>query len=476
MQLNRNEFKSLAREYDLVPVWDAFLFDIETPISLFSRLGRGQKYAFLLESAERGEVLGRYSFMGRNPQAVWETRGNEDPLEPLRGKVISKKVAPVEGLPPFLGGAVGYIGYDAVRLWEKIPSLQKDDLGLPTSIMMLFSTVLILDHLKRELLIVRMTEARDDLDSAYDEAVKEIEEIKREIEEKNNVSNCCSQGFPAEEEVEANLREEEFVSAFEKAQHYIKIGDIFQVVLSRRFSLPFRGDPFQVYRLLHHINPSPYMFYLKMGDLNLAGSSPEVMVRVQDGKALQRPIAGTRPRGRTKEEDERLAEELLKDEKERAEHLMLVDLARNDLGRVCEYGTVKVPQFMTIERYSHVMHIVSYVEGKVREDKDALEVLKHSFPAGTVSGAPKVRAMEIIEELEPTRRGPYSGVVGYLGFNGNLDTCITIRTAVFWKGRAYVQAGAGIVADSQPYRELKEINDKAEAVLKAIKQSKEVRL
>ncbi|MGB9797800.1 MAG: anthranilate synthase component I [bacterium] len=473
MEPTKTEFKKLAKEYELVPVWDSFLFDEETPISLFRQLAGEEKYAFLLESAEKGEILGRYSFLGYRPTRIWKTENDEDPIKPLREYVLSQKAPSLEGLPPFLGGAVGYIGYDAVRIWERLPKLQVDDLALPTSIMMLFNDVLIIDHLKRELTIVNMTQIGEDADSAYESARIRIEELKRTIFEARQNSNCMTKEKKAIGELEASISEEDFIKAVEKAKDYIDMGDIFQVVLSRRFSFPFEGNPFDVYRILHSINPSPYMFYLKMGNLALVGSSPEVMVRVKDGTVIQRPIAGTRPRGRTSEEDKKLEEELLEDEKERAEHLMLVDLARNDIGKVSEYGSVVVSRFMEIERYSHVMHIVSYVEGKLREDKDALDALQASFPAGTVSGAPKVRAMEIIEELEPVRRGPYSGVVGYLSFNGNLDTCITIRTAIFYKGKAYVQAGAGIVADSIPERELLEIENKAKAIIKAIERYEE---
>jgi anthranilate synthase component 1 len=471
----KNEFKKLAKQFELIPVWDSFLYDEETPISLFRKLAGKERYAFLLESAERGEVLGRYSFIGYKPTLVWETKNGEDPLKPLRQYVLSKKAPLMEGLPPFLGGAVGYIGYDAIRIWERLPNWQIDDLRLPTSIMMLFHTVLIIDHLKRELTIVKMAEVGDDADSAYEQAINSIDELKRMLLNQGRNSNgvVLEKGRKIKGEIEKSISDEDFLKAVERAKGYIEIGDIFQVVLSRRFALPFEGNPFDVYRILHSINPSPYMFYLKMGDLELAGSSPEIMVRVQNGVVTQRPIAGTRPRGKTPEEDKRLESELLADEKERAEHLMLVDLARNDVGKVCEYGSVVMPRFMVIERYSHVMHIVSYVEGKLREDKDALDSLQASFPAGTVSGAPKVRAMEIIEELEPVRRGPYSGVVGYLSFNGNLDTCITIRTAVFHKGKVYVQAGAGIVADSNPQRELLEIENKAKALIKAIEKYQE---
>ncbi len=474
MEPTEKEFQNLASNYRIIPVWESFLFDEETPISLFRKLWGREKYAFLLESAERGEVLGRYSFLGCKPTAVWVTQNGEDPIPLLRKRVLNKRAPLIRDLPPFMGGAVGYISYDAVRAWEKLPSFQRDDLRLPTSIMMLFPTILMIDHLKRELTIVHMAEVNEGADKAYEEGRRKIEEIKAML---TNIASHSPRGSaPGRSylgDLEVSISDEEFILAVERAKRYIERGDIFQVVLSRRFSLPFAGDPFDVYRILHSINPSPYMFYLKMGDLVMVGSSPEIMVRVHNGVVFQRPIAGTRPRGRTPEEDKELEMDLLEDEKERAEHLMLVDLARNDVGKVCEYGSVKVPQFMVTERYSHVMHIVSYVEGKLREDRDALDALQASLPAGTVSGAPKVRAMEIIEELEPVRRGPYAGVVGYLSFNGNLDSCITIRTAIFYKGKVFIQAGAGIVADSLPQRELLEIENKAKALLKALHQYEE---
>lgn len=470
-----NEFKNLAREYKMVPCWESFIFDEETPISLFRKLAGKERYAFLLESAEKGEILGRYSFIGYNPSSLMITKNGEDPIPLLRKYILSKKTPLIAGLPPFTGGVVGYISYDTVRVWEKLPSIQKNDLGLPTSMMMLFPTILIIDHLKRELTIVHIAEVNGDEESAYEEGKRKIEEIKRTLKEisTNNTTSGSVTSPIFQGGIETSISEEDFIRAVEEAKKYIEKGDIFQVVLSRRFSLPFQGNPFDVYRILHSINPSPYMFYLKMDNLIMVGSSPEIMVRVQNGVVFQRPIAGTRPRGRTPEEDKELERDLLQDEKEKAEHLMLVDLARNDVGKVCEYGSVRVPQYMVVERYSHVMHIVSYVEGQLREDKDALDALQASLPAGTVSGAPKVRAMEIIEELEPVRRGPYAGVVGYLGFNGNLDTCITIRTAIFYKDKVHIQAGAGIVADSVPQRELIEIENKAKALLKALELYKE---
>jgi len=475
LEPTKKEFERLAKDYQLIPIWESFLFDEETPVSLFRKLAEEEDYAFLLESAERGEVLGRYSFLGYKPTAIWRTRDGEDPIPLLREAVLAKKAPIIESLPPFTGGVVGYISYDAVRVWEQLPSLQWDDLGLPTSMMLFFPTILIIDHLKRELTIVHMAKVNGDADISYGEGRREIEGIKKML--KSITANSLKGSLPRRERaptgLEASISAEEFIRAVKRAKEYIERGDIFQVVLSRRFSLPFQGSPFDVYRILHSINPSPYMFYLKMGDLVIAGSSPEIMVRVHNGSVFQRPIAGTRARGRSFQEDQELERDLLQDEKERAEHLMLVDLARNDVGKVCEYGSVNVSKFMVTERYSHVMHLVSYVEGKLREDKDALDALQASLPAGTVSGAPKVRAMEIIEELEPVRRGPYAGIVGYLGFNGNLDTCITIRTAIFYKGKVYIQAGAGIVADSIPQRELREIENKAQALFKALQQYRE---
>jgi len=385
--------------------------------------------------------------------------------------------APVSGLPRFYGGAVGYLGYDAVRFMGQLPDGNPNELGTPDMAFMATDAVLVFDHVSRKIQVVINTPVDGDPGLAYDAAVARIEDIVARLHRDAGLRplselDILAAPTPA---FQANVSREEFLRAVVRAQEYIAAGDILQVVLSQRLRSGLRRDPFDVYRVLRSVNPSPYMFYLHFGDHQLVGSSPEVMVRLEDGRAQLRPIAGTRPRGATPEEDQRLAAELLADAKERAEHVMLVDLGRNDLGRVCRYGTVRVDQLMTVERYSHVMHIVSNVSGELAPGQTAFDLLRAAFPAGTVTGAPKVRAMEIIDELETTRRGPYAGAVGYIGFSGNMDSCITIRTVVVQNGHAHVQAGAGVVADSDPEREFDETLNKAQALLKTIALAEEAR-
>ena len=486
-QTSYAEFVELAQHGTFVPVCKEIMADLLTPVSAFLKIAEHSDYAFLLESVEGGEQVARYSFLGKDPFLVVRSRDGKTMLE--RGGVITEDATSfmsavrklmadfhspfVPGLPRFTGGAVGYLSYDAACWFE--PSLQRawDEFPKPTSDcddeagFMLFDTVLAFDHLKHRILIVanaRIT-ADENLEALYQFACAKIQFLERELE--RGLSETESAG-PVTLEVRSNTTREAFEQGVRKAKDYIAAGDIYQVVVSQRFEVNVTVDPFTVYRALRYVNPSPYMYFIRMGTLTIVGSSPEMLVRVEGRRVETHPIAGTRPRGHGDEEDMRLAEELKRNEKERAEHVMLVDLGRNDVGRVCEYGSVRVPQFMGLERYSHVMHLVSRVEGRLAEDRDRLDALASCFPAGTVSGAPKIRAMEIISELEPTRRGIYAGAIGYLDFAGNLDCCITIRTIRIKDGRAFIQAGAGIVADSNPAAEFEETRDKASALLRAL--------
>ena len=474
------EFRDLAQRGTFVPVCKEIVADLQTPVSAFMRIAEHAQYSFLLESVEGGEQVGRYSFLGKDPFLILRSRGgmtildragstseSDRPfIEALRELMAGFHAPFVPGLPRFTGGAVGYLGYDAAAWFEPVtlqpPAGADDEAGF-----MLFDTVLAFDHVRHRILIIanaRIT-GEDDLESLYQFARARIELVERELERTLSKPSLAD-GPPVE--MTSNVTRDEFERMVRTAKEYIAAGDIYQVVLSQRFETPFETDPFLVYRALRHVNPSPYMYFLRMGERCIVGSSPEMLVRVEGDRIETHPIAGTRPRGRTDEEDARLADELKRSEKERAEHVMLVDLGRNDVGRVSRYGTVKVPTYMALERYSHVMHLVSIVEGRLSEDRDRLDALVACFPAGTVSGAPKVRAMEIIAELERRRRGVYAGAVGYLDFAGNLDFCITIRTVVIEGGRAWVQAGAGIVADSNPAAEYEETRDKARAVIQAL--------
>lgn len=473
---SREEYLRLSKDYSVVPVFWEVAADLETPIAAFKKVAAGP--AYLLESVSGGEFLGRYSFIGLEPFLIFRAKGNcgrisgEGPEQHFTGsplKALAALLAALRGphlpcLPRFYGGGVGYFGYDLVRHLERLPVQAVDDLELDDCHLIFTRVVLIFDHVKHRLTVVVNTRPGDNPERSYREAEEKIGAVlaalSRPVELAREINLSVT---PAR--VVANMEKEEFLTAVRRAKEYIRAGDILQVVLSQRFARDFSGDPLQVYRRLRMINPSPYLFYLDLGDPVIVGSSPEMLIRVEEGVVQTRPIAGTRPRGENAAADEALAVELLNDPKERAEHVMLVDLSRNDLGRVCLPGTVRVPEFMVIEKYSHVMHIVSAVEGRLAPEYSALDALAASFPAGTVSGAPKVRAMEIIEELEPVRRGIYAGAIGYLSFTGNLDTCIAIRTIVICKGKAYVQAGAGIVADSDPEREYAETLNKAQALL-----------
>jgi anthranilate synthase component 1 len=481
----REEFREKAKHGNLIPVWKEVLLDQETPVSAFRKLGNSQ-YAFLLESVEGGEQVGRHSFLGSEPFAVFSSKGDqvtvnrdgkqqtrrlaagEDPLHALAGLLSEYQFVPVEGLPRFCGGAVGFMGYDVVRFFERLPGQPADDLNVPDSIFVLTDTCLIFDHAFHRGKALSNAIVNGDPDRAYDAAIRKIEALCARLEAPGPAV-LPPKPQPADTKLRPNLSREDYESIVLRAKEYIAAGDIIQVVLSQRLSRAVAANAFDIYRALRSLNPSPYMYYLTYGDLRIVGSSPERLVSVQEGEVITRPIAGSRPRGKTPEEDRALAEELLADEKERAEHVMLLDLGRNDLGRVCRYGTVQVDQQMVIEKYSHVQHIVSNVRGRLRADRDQYDVLRACFPAGTLSGAPKVRAMEIIDELEPTRRGPYGGVIGYFSFSGNMDTAITIRTVVCTNGTAHLQVGAGIVADSIPAKEYEEcVLLKGGALLRAI--------
>ncbi|MGC8862450.1 MAG: anthranilate synthase component I [Armatimonadota bacterium] len=505
---DRQEFARRARQGDLTPVYREILADMETPVSAFKKLARTtdvavsgsgpatasqekhesetptQAYSFLLESVEGGERVARYSFLGSGADRVIRSKDNlveitrdgrierfelgpgRDPLDVLKAELGRFSYVADPNLPRFCGGAVGFIGYDVVRFFEDLPDTTVDDLNLPDCLFIFTDTLLIFDHVRHRIRVVCNTRVGNDPDAAYDEAVRKIEEAIARLKAPAPLSE--SAGGRAAPQVSSNFAREEFEDAVRKCKDYIAAGDAIQIVLSQRFKTNVTADPFDVYRALRSLNPSPYMYYLAYGDIKLIGSSPEILVTEERGNVTVRPIAGTRPRGATEEEDRMLEADLLKDEKERAEHIMLVDLGRNDIGRVCRYGSVEVNELMTIERYSHVMHIVSNVRGRLRVDADQFDLLRACFPAGTVSGAPKIRAMEIIDELEPTRRGTYAGAIGYFSYSGDMDTCITIRTILILGDTAYVQAGAGIVADSNPSREYEETQNKAMAMIRAI--------
>jgi anthranilate synthase component 1 len=475
----KTEFLSLARGGNLVPVSCHLPADLETPISAFLKLRNGSE-AFLLESVEGGEKVGRYSFIGVGPflslrayEDRVELRGDgapevrhADPLAVLRELLARNRPTGTDGLPRFAGGAVGYFGYDLVRRFERLPRRPPDDLALPVCYLVFADAVVVFDHVRHTIRIIANALVDGDGSAAYRQAVERVESLYERLRAPLVLPEMAGR---VERLQQTEMPVADFVAAVQQGKEYVRAGEIFQVVLSRRFSLEAPGvDGLDVYRALRMVNPSPYMFFLDFDGVQIAGSSPELLVRREGDLVETRPLAGTRPRGRDEEDDRRLEAELLADEKERAEHIMLVDLGRNDLGRVCRYGTVEVNELMTTERFSHVMHIVSNVRGRLRPGRDALDVLQACFPAGTVTGAPKVRAMEIIDELEPVARGPYAGAVGYVGFSGNMDTCITIRTIVMAGGRAYLQAGAGIVADSVPEREYVETVNKARALVRAL--------
>jgi anthranilate synthase component I len=469
------EARALAAEHSLVPLRHTFIADTETPVSAYLKL-RGSGPSFLLESAEGGQRVGRWSFLGVHPRSVMrvdqgvltvdgEERAFEDPYTAVSDELARYRAAPLADLPPFAGGAVGLFGYDLVRWAEPTVGKRENDLGVPDLALMVSDVLLAFDHLRRELTILANVFAGDDFDRAYNDAVQAIADVRDRLTAPVPVVRREPRDPP---EWTSNVGNDGYARGVEIAKDYIRAGDIYQVVPSQRWSADAPVEAFSIYRGLRAVNPSPYMYFLDFEDFQIAGASPEVLVTVSGRKVLQRPIAGTRPRGGTLEEDKRQAESLLADQKERAEHVMLVDLARNDLGRVSEYGSVHVDELMAIETYSHVMHIVSEVSGRLRDDVDAMDALRASLPAGTLSGAPKIRAMQIIDELEPDGRGPYGGAVGYLSYTGDLDTCIYIRSALVKDGRVHVQAGAGLVADSEPQYEVDETEAKAAAVWRAI--------
>jgi anthranilate synthase component 1 len=486
----RAEFLELAREYTVVPVWTEVLADIETPVSAFVKLvgaGIDDAPGFLLESVEHGERWGRFTFLGRDPALRLVVRGrqvefdgdvppgipsDQGALAALEALLAQYRAPQIDDLPPFHGGIVGYLGYDVVREIERLPDVPRDDAGLPDAALSVTGHVTAFDHFRQRLSLIENVFLVDGGDPGpkFDEAVARLEARVAELARPLPY-------VPSAPPVLADLRLPDVTStmggrryqdAVEEAREHILAGDIFQVVLAQRFDVEESVDPFDVYRVLRQVNPSPYMYFLRQPEVTLVGSSPEPMVQVLGGRVISRPIAGTRFRGQTEEHDRRLAAELSENPKERAEHVMLVDLARNDVGRVVEFGTERVDELMSLERYSHVMHLTSQVSGDLAEGRNAIDVLRATFPAGTVSGAPKVRAMEIIDELEPTKRGPYAGVVGYVDFSGNLDTAIAIRTMVWHGGKASVQAGAGIVADSVAADEDLECANKAKALLTAL--------
>ncbi|MDE0638692.1 MAG: anthranilate synthase component I [Candidatus Poribacteria bacterium] len=489
------EFKEKAKTGNTVPVYRPILADMETPVSAFYKL-MPDNYAFLLESVEGGETVARYSFLGSQPSVLFQSKGHQVTIEYLaKGKKVSKEYedplkaleevmqhyqpVSVEGLPQFHGGAVGYMSYDMVRFVEELPDDNEDELQLPDCFFMIAETILIFDHVNHQIKVVANAYIDGDVDAAYADAVAKIDAL---VEKLMTVSDKTSIDYRKQDtenppepisDPQSNFTQSAYEDVVRRAKKYIAAGDIIQVVPSQRFSRPVSVDSFDIYRALRVVNPSPYMYYLKLDSFDIVGASPEMMVRVEDGLVQTVPIAGTRPRGKTAEEDRALEQELLTDPKERAEHVMLVDLGRNDLGRVCEYHTVEVTDLMIIERFSHVMHIVSHVIGRLRNNLSAFDVMRACLPAGTLSGAPKIRAMEIIDELEPTRRGTYGGAVGYFSFSGSADTAITIRTAVIKDGIAYVQAGGGVVADSVPENEYYETVSKAWALLTAIEMAQQ---
>ncbi|MDF1816191.1 MAG: anthranilate synthase component I [Verrucomicrobiales bacterium] len=492
------EFIVLAESGNLIPVWTELAADFETPVSAFYKLNEGNANpCFLFESAEKSDEIGRFSFLGTDPRLQIRSKGRKisvkkgeeeefrtynlpkkkgDPMHELERLMSEYRPVEVDGLPVFSGGAVGFLTYDMVRFFEEtVPKAPRDELGLPEMAFMITETVVIFDHRFRKIQVVTniCTDDFEHLETAYEIARNRVDDIVQRLSRPIEFPSFSLMTEPGEPEIVSNTTREEYEGMVERAREYIFAGDIFQVVPSQRFEAEFTGKPIDLYRSLRHVNPSPYMFCLQWGDeFALVGSSPEVHVQAIDGRIKIRPIAGTRWRGKTEAEDEALAEDLLNDPKERAEHLMLVDLARNDVGRVSKFGTVDVSERYIIEKYSHVMHIVSNVFGQLREGQSAYDVMRATFPAGTVSGSPKVRAMQIINEFEKSKRGAYSGAVGYFGFDGNHDSCIALRTVVLKDGKAYVQAGAGVVADSVPENEYIETVNKAKGMLQAIERAR----
>ncbi len=486
---NFEEFRKLTERGNVVPVHRQLLADALTPVSAYQRLAQPLGYApagysFLLESVVGGEKIARFSFVAANPETTFTVRRDEitlsrggqvetltshDPLEELRRLMAPYRAVHVAGLPRFTGGVVGYASYDMIRYYENLGDGPADDRNVPDLSFGLYRTMVIFDHVNKTVKVVANAHVQDDPGGAYTEATEAIERTIAQLREGHNqaVGEIRLEGNP-QKPYQSNIPRESYMRTVEACKEYIRAGDIFQVVPSQRLCVETSAGAFDIYRALRVVNPSPFMFLLNTPDVTLVGSSPEILCRVEDGVVTNRPLAGTRPRGNTPEEDRALEEELLADPKERAEHIMLVDLARNDVGRVAEPNTIRLSDVMTVERYSHVMHIVSDVKGRLAEGKTAFDALRTALPVGTVSGAPKIRAMEIIDEFEPTRRGPYGGAVGYVDFSGNMDTCIALRTMVLAGGKVYIQAGGGVVADSDPATEYQETINKAKALLRAI--------
>lgn len=482
------QFKELAQSYTAIPVSKRMLADVLTPVSLFLSIREGAEHPFLLESVEGGENLARYSFLGCNPYQTLRFDGNRTTLSRVDGeaeelnepyfkalqRLTSQHTEPqMPELPRLTGGAVGFSAYDTVRRVEDLPNVPDDDLNLPEAIWSFYDEVYAFDHVKQQIVLMKtvFTGEGMDLKSVYDQAMKDLDKMEQRAIQPIRKTGSFNLDTAS---LSSNVEQDRFHRMVEKSKEYIYEGDIFQVVLSQRFEVPFSGDKFTLYRALRMVNPSPYLFFLEFDGFALVGSSPEVLVRVTEEEVRLLPIAGTRPRGKTHDEDLELEEDLKNDPKEIAEHIMLVDLGRNDLSRVCRSGTVQLERNQSIERFSHVMHIVSDVVGKISPGKTAVDALMQCFPAGTVSGAPKIRAMEIIDELEPTKRGPYAGAVGYFDFSGNMDTCIAIRTMVVTDDSVYIQAGAGIVADSDPQKEFEETRNKAGALVEALSVALEI--
>ena len=481
------EFKEKSKQGNLIPVYKEVLADLDTPVSAYMKMCGGE-YSFLLESVEGGEKWARYCFLGFDPSIIISIKGNEvvvekngqaksilitqgNPLVGLKDILARYQPVDVEGLPRFSGGAVGFVSYDMVRSFEDLPEDTVDDLQVPDARFVITDTLLIFDNVAQTIKIVSNAHVdNENIEESYNQAVKNIDAIEKKLRTTLpvDVNNKNSSKIDSLNRIESNFKKEHFINSVQKIKNYILEGDVIQVVLAQRLKFNISKDPFTIYRALRSINPSPYMYYLKFGDLEIVGSSPEILVRLEGEKIEVRPIAGTRKRGQSEEEDQALENDLLNDEKELAEHIMLVDLGRNDVGRVAKTNSVSVNEKFTIERYSHVMHIVSNVQGELKQGLDGYDVLAATFPAGTLSGAPKVRAMEIIEELEPTRRGLYGGAVGYISFNGNMDTAIAIRTLLIKNKTAYLGVGAGIVADSIAENEFEETMNKGKALLKAI--------
>lgn len=485
MNLTLQQFVELSKSHNIIPLYKEILLDIDTPLSVFLKLSQPDRFNYILESVEKADQKGRYSFIGSSENFYIRTKGEtveiydrgkveyrqtKDPLAEIKRIVSGWRPYRDDNLPPFWGGFVGYIGYDVVNFYEPVGDTNPDNLKIPDVYLFLSDEVVIFDNLKNSIKIVVSEFVDGNPEEAYRKGLEKIKKIEEQLSTNTNINRVPLVDKSIDYgSWEKNITKDDFLKAVLKAKKYIEEGDIIQVVLSQKFFKKIKDiRPVDVYRTIRYINPSPYLFYLDFKDIKVVGSSPEILVTVKDGKILTKPIAGTRPRGTTEEEDRKLAQELLNDEKERAEHLMLVDLARNDTGRVAKPGTVKVDRFMYIENYSHVMHIVSDVSGQLKEGLHPLDVLKAVFPVGTVSGAPKVRAMQIIAELEPEKRNIYAGAVGYISFDGNLDTAIAIRTAIIVDDTVYVQAGAGIVADSIPEKEYEETVNKARAMMKAV--------